>query len=238
MVEPGRYGETWEVGSILSPQDAFGFVCAGCGDCCRKRRDLALSGYDLYRIVRRLRLSPRIVANAFCKSYIAPRSCLPTLLLTPDPKSGNCRFFEGNACVIHDARPLACALYPLGQTIDPFTAHTEYFPQLPLCGVCAEGRTLQDYLEDAAIPERAGIDARWAVVCTQISDALLEAGGLGHPHFATAARRIERALYLDYDLGDDFYPQFQHNMETLMPLLQRLLSPSCAEKDTFPKNSQ
>lgn len=228
MVEPGRRSEAWEVGPCLSTQDTFGFVCAGCGDCCRKRRDLVLSGYDLYRIARRLRLSPRIVANAFCKSYIAPQSCLPALLLTPDPKSGNCRFFEGNACVIHDARPLACALYPLGQSIDPITARTEYFPQLPLCGVCAEGRTLQDYLEDAAIPERTGIDARWAVVCTQISDALLEAGGLEHPHFTAAARRIERALYLDYDLGDDFYPQFQHNMETLMPLLRRLLSPSNA----------
>jgi len=28
----------------------------GCGDCCRQRRDLVLSGFDLYRIARRLRL--------------------------------------------------------------------------------------------------------------------------------------------------------------------------------------
>lgn len=224
MVEPGRTGETLNAGPALLPGDPFCFVCAGCGDCCRKRRDLVLSGYDLYRIARRLRLSPRIVANAFCKSYVAPQSCLPTLLLTPDPKTGNCRFFEANSCVIHEARPLACALYPLGQSIDPITAHTEYFPQLPLCGVCVEGRTLQDYLEDAAIPERAGIDARWAVLCTQISGQLLDAGGKGNPHFSVAARRIERALYLDYDLGDEFYPQFQRNMETLLPLLQRILA--------------
>lgn len=226
IVEPDRRSELWETGPTLSPHDPFGFVCAGCGDCCRKRRDLLLSGYDLYRIARRLRLSPRIVANAFCKSYIAPKSCLPALLLTPDPKTGNCRFFEGNACVIHEARPLACALYPLGQSIDPVTARTEYSPQLPLCGTCVEGRTLQNYLEDAAIPERTGIDVRWAVVCTQISDRLNAAGGQEHPHFSVAARRIERALYLDYDLGDDFYPQFQHNVEVLMPLLQRLLSDS------------
>lgn len=224
MVEPGRTGEILDAGPALLPGDPFCFVCAGCGDCCRKRRDLVLSGYDLYRIARRLRLSPRIVANAFCKSYVAPQSCLPTLLLTPDPKTGNCRFFEANSCVIHEARPLACALYPLGQSIDPITARTEYFPQLPLCGVCVEGRTLQDYLEDAAIPERAGIDARWAVLCTQISGQLLDAGGKGNPHFSVAERRIERALYLDYDLGDEFYPQFQRNMETLLPLLQRILA--------------
>ena len=86
-----------------------------------------LSGYDLYRIARRLRLSPRIVAAAFCKSYVADTLCLPALRLTPDPKTSNCRFFEGSACTIHAARPLACALYPLGQSIDTATAKMEYY---------------------------------------------------------------------------------------------------------------
>lgn len=224
IAEPGRSTESWELGPALAPGDPFPFVCAGCGDCCRKRRDLVLSGYDLYRIARRLRLSPRIVATAFCKSYIAPQSYLPALCLTPDPKTGNCRFFEGSACVIHEARPLACALYPLGQSIDPITACTEYHAQLPLCGACVGDRTLQDYLEDSAILDRAGIDARWAVVCTQISKQLLDAGGAAHPHFMTAVRRVERALYWDYDLGDEFYPQFQQNTAALMLLLARILS--------------
>ena len=109
-IEPGRCGECWDACPRLSAGEPFDFACAGCGDCCRQRRDLVLSGFDLYRIARRLRLSPRIVAAAFCKSYIAPESCLPALRLTPDPKTGNCRFFEGSACAIHAARPLACAL--------------------------------------------------------------------------------------------------------------------------------
>lgn len=96
-VEPGRCGECWDACPRLSAGEPFDFACAGCGDCCRQRRDLVLSGFDLYRIARRLRLSPRIVAAAFCKSYIAPESCLPALRLTPDPKTGNCRFFEGSA---------------------------------------------------------------------------------------------------------------------------------------------
>lgn len=126
-VEPGRCGEHWDDCPRLAAGDCFDFACAGCGDCCRQRRDLVLSGYDLYRIARRLSLPPRIVAAAFCKSYLAPESCLPALRLTPDPKTGNCRFFEGSACTIHAARPLACALYPLGQSIDTVTAQTEYY---------------------------------------------------------------------------------------------------------------
>ena len=139
-VEPGRAGETWTLGPALTPGEPFPFVCAGCGGCCRGRRDLVLSGYDLYRIARRLRLSPRIAAHAFCKEYIAPQSLLPALCLTPDPQTGDCRFLEGGACAIHEARPLACALY-------------------------------------------------W-----------------------------------DYALGDEFYPQFQQNIAALLPLLDRLLA--------------
>ena len=151
-------------------------------------------------------------------------SALPALRLTPDPKTGNCRFFEGSACTIHAARPLACALYPLGQSIDTATAKMEYYVQTPLCGAWAgEGRTLQNYLDDAAVTDRAGIDARWAVVCTQLSRKLQAAGGRDNPHFAAAVKRIERALYYDYSLGDEFYPQFQQNIETLLPLLDRML---------------
>lgn len=76
-VEPGRCGEHWDDCPRLAAGDSFDFACAGCGDCCRQRRDLVLSGYDLYRIARRLSLPPRIVAAAFCKSYLAPESCLP-----------------------------------------------------------------------------------------------------------------------------------------------------------------
>ena len=106
------------------------------------------------------------------------------VVLRPNARTGNCPFFEADACTIHAARPLACALYPLGQAIDPATAAMEYYVQLPLFGACVsaqEQRTLQNYLDDAAITARAGIDARWAVVCTQLSDKLQQAGGRENP---------------------------------------------------------
>ena len=56
------------------------------------------------------------------------------------------------------------------------------------------------------------------------SQRLHAAGGETHPHFRTAVRRIARALYWDYALGDEFYPQFQQNIAALLPLLDRLLA--------------
>ena len=86
-----------------------------------------------------------------------------------------------------------------------------------------EQRTLQNYLDDAAITARAGIDARWAVVCTQLSDKLQQAGGRENPRYLPAARRIARALYFDYSIQDDFYPQFNANTQALWPLLDKML---------------
>ena len=65
--DPGR--EHLETGSPLSPESPLPFRCAGCGSCCRGRRDLLLSGYDLYRLAVRLDLPPEVVAEGVCDRY-------------------------------------------------------------------------------------------------------------------------------------------------------------------------
>ncbi len=227
-LEPGRTGEPELKAALdqcprLKPGDEFSFACAGCGDCCRNRRDLVLSGLDLYRLARWMRLGPRTVAEAFCRREVGNKSLLPILVLRPSARTGDCPFLEGDGCSVHPARPLACALYPLGQSIDPDTARVEYFPQLPLCGTAAPGRTLAEYLEHSGVTERAGTDASWAVECTRLSDLLRAAGGREHSRFAPAVRRIERALYYDYSTRDEFYPQFRENLDSLYPVLRKLL---------------
>lgn len=224
ILEQGREEVAAELAQYprIGVGEPFGFVCAGCGECCRQRRDLLLSGFDLYRLARRLSLPPRLLADAFCKEGTGPETCLPTLRLKPNRRTGNCPFFDGG-CTVHPARPLACALYPLGQAIDPATAQIEYYVQPPLCGAVAENRTLQNYLEDAAITARVGTDARWAVVCSGLSATLRAAGGTANPHCKAAQHRILRALYYDYTIRDEFYPQFAANVERLLPLLDRLL---------------
>lgn len=98
----------------LAAGEPFDFVCAGCGDCCRNRRDLVLSGYDLYRIARRLGLPPRLMADAFCKQEFAPQTLLPAVVLRPNARTGNCPFFEADACTIHAARPAGLRSLPAG----------------------------------------------------------------------------------------------------------------------------
>ncbi|MDD4850832.1 MAG: YkgJ family cysteine cluster protein [Gemmiger sp.] len=231
LAGPGRVGVGQTPPDVdaypcLAPEATFDFACKGCGDCCRQRRDLVLSGLDLYRIARRLALPPALVASAFCKAEIGQTGqmyCLPVLRLAPRGKNADCPFLDGGSCAIHAARPLACALYPLGQAIDPATGKAEYYPQTPLCGASAGGRSLAQYLQDAGVAARLGTDVQWAKACTQISGLLQAAGGAANPHFLPAVRRTEKALYYDYTVRDEFYPQFRQNMEVLLPLLARIL---------------
>ena len=58
----GRVDFTREA-PLLGRDEAFSFACAGCGDCCRGREDIVLSGFDLWRIAARLRLPTRTVAR-------------------------------------------------------------------------------------------------------------------------------------------------------------------------------
>ena len=46
---------------LLARDAHFSFACNGCGDCCRGREDIVLSGFDLWRIAARLRLPPHLL---------------------------------------------------------------------------------------------------------------------------------------------------------------------------------
>lgn len=115
----GRVDFTREV-PLLGRDEAFSFACAGCGNCCRGREDIVLSGFDLWRIAARLRLPMRTVARAFCKASIGQVSRLPVLRLAPVREEGNnCPFLTEDHCAIHEAEPLVCALYPLEALFEP-----------------------------------------------------------------------------------------------------------------------
>ncbi len=94
--------------SALAPRQPFRFSCAGCGDCCRGREDIVLSGCDLHRVCVRLRLPAAVVLRGYCRHYTGAATGLPVVRLQPLAESGSCPFFYRKRCAIHDAKPLVC----------------------------------------------------------------------------------------------------------------------------------
>ena len=137
---------------LLERETQFCFACAGCGDCCRGREDIVLSGFDLWRIAARLRLPPQIVARGYCRASIGQVSHLPVLRLAPVKENrSNCPFLTENHCAIHDAEPLVCALYPLAQEISR-EGQVSYFLQPTGCGGQVIEARVQDYLSRYDVP--------------------------------------------------------------------------------------
>lgn len=220
---------------LLEREAYFSFACAGCGDCCRGREDIVLSGFDLWRIAARLRLPPRIAARAFCRESIGRVSGLPVLRLAPVRENrNNCPFLAGNHCAIHDAEPLVCALYPLAQEISR-TGEVRYFLQPTECGgPRIEGR-VGDYLARYDVPAREAVDVRWALTCMELEDRVEQLGKtLSPPLLRRLHDKLWQALYYNYDYAAPFLPQLEQNLVWLSAQCAKL--EECQEKLNNRKN--
>ena len=218
----GRVDFTREV-PLLARDEAFSFACAGCGDCCRGREDIVLSGFDLWRIAARLRLPPRTVARAFCKASIGQVSRLPVLRLAPVREEGNnCPFLTEDHCAIHDAEPLVCALYPLAQEITK-EGNVSYFLQPTSCGGQVISAKVEDYLSRYDVPAREAADVRWAQACMGLEDTVEALDGAFEPVFARRMQqKLWQALYYRYDVTSPFLPRLEENLCWLEKELEKL----------------
>jgi Fe-S-cluster containining protein len=83
---------------------AFSYRCNQCGRCCYDKV-ITLSPYDVIRLGRAKGLS----TGEVLRRYTLRRGSL--LRFLPE---GMCAALEGVRCTVHEGRPLACRLYPLG----------------------------------------------------------------------------------------------------------------------------
>ena len=202
----------------------FGFSCRGCADCCKDRQDIVLSGYDLYRLCARLSLPPQVVISGFCRLYMGSVSLMPVVRLRPrQDAGGNCPFLHQDRCSVHEARPLVCALYPLGQTIEE-DGRVWYFCQDESCGLHEGTGSLGDFLKHSGILEREQQDVEWAWLNLDLSRRVRRAAPrVQRIRLKLAQRKICHALYLDYDPSRPYAPQLQENLARLRSALARLL---------------
>lgn len=211
----GRVDFTRDV-PLLMRDAEFSFACRGCGNCCRGREDIVLSGFDLWRIAVRLNLPPQIVARGFCQEAVGQVSRLPVLRLRPVKENrNNCPFLVENHCAIHDAEPLVCALYPLAQEISR-EGEISYFLQPTSCGGHVVEAKVADYLKRYDVSEREPIDAKWAVTCMDLEDMVEELERQLSPVLMRRVQtKLRQALYYRYTLEGEFLPQIEENLRWL-----------------------
>lgn len=213
----------------------FSFRCGGCGNCCRKRKDIVLSGLDVWRLSVRLSMPPELILASFTKIRTGASSRIPVVRLKPRDDTGNCPFLTSRSvCAVHSHKPLVCALYPLGQSIEIFPGidpskesdrrkAITYFSQDTGCSGEKVTLSLREYLAGFAVEEREELDLRWARDCLALSSRVKGLESRLRPvEMKYLQRKILRALYLDYDFCTPFSPQYEENIAELERVLCNL----------------
>ena len=212
--------------------DTFSFGCTMCGKCCINREDILLNPKDVYNIARKLDLTPTEVLKEYCDAYIGEDSRMPIVRLQPRGIVKRCPFLKERKCSIHEAKPTVCATFPIGRclvndTDKPGGFQSEdiiYILNDPGCGDNSEKHTVREWLENFNIPLDDEFFIKWqeTILCT--SDVLRTLEKRLEPDTMHTIWNIALLmLYVDYNMKDEFMPQFERNREKLSAQLDELL---------------
>lgn len=137
--------------------------------------------------------------------------------------------------MIHDAKPAVCAMFPLGRAIriDKEDAEKDELPPMKVeyiinpidCGDYSETHTVKDWLESFGIPLEDEYFLKWQKTISMLSPRIQKLEKeLDDDLMDKIISVIYIKLYLDYDLGIGFYPQFVKNADGCVEMLKMLLA--------------
>ena len=137
--------------------------------------------------------------------------------------------------MIHDAKPAVCAMFPLGRAIriDKEDAEKDELPPMKVeyiinpidCGDFSETHTVKDWLESFGIPLEDEYFLKWQKTISMLSPRIQKLEKKLDDNLMDKIISVMYIkLYLDYDLGIDFYPQFVKNADGCVEMVKMLLA--------------
>ena len=137
--------------------------------------------------------------------------------------------------MIHDAKPAVCAMFPLGRAIriDKEAAEKDDLPPMKVeyiinpidCGDFSETHSVRDWLESFGIPLEDEYFLKWQKTISMLSPRIQKLEKeLDDNLMDKIISVMYIKLYLDYDLGIDFYPQFVKNADGCVEMLKMILA--------------
>lgn len=217
----------------IGVDDTFRFGCKQCGKCCINREDILLNPKDLYNIAKELGLTPQQVVDQYGETYLGQTSRLPIVRLKPRGSIKRCPLLKDRKCSVHRAKPVVCAMYPLGRSIR--MESDKYFPEQienvdiqyimnPVeCGDRSETHTVREWLEEFNLPIRDESFIQWQKTISTVRSRIHEM----EPIYSDRCMElvwslVYAALYLNYDMGREYDEQFRMNSEKLIETLDQL----------------
>ncbi len=132
----------------------FWYQCNACGRCCANKV-ITLAPYDLLRLAR----AAAVPTGEAVRRFTIRRG---SLLKFED--HGTCSALAGARCGVHEGRPLACRLYPLGLERGPGGRGENFIrldPAPGSLGVYGEGGTVGGFLEEQEVDDYLEANRRY-----------------------------------------------------------------------------
>lgn len=210
----------------IGTDEHFRFHCKQCGKCCINREDILLNPKDLYNISKELGLAPRDTIAHYCEVYLGQNSRIPIVRLKPRGSIKRCPLLRDRKCSVHNAKPTVCALFPLGRSIkldaketDPNAierARIQYIINPIECGDRSEEHTVREWVESFGIPIHDNDFIAWQKALFSVRQQIVELEKMLPDKSMERVWSITyQALYLNYDIQEDFRKQFQKTATVL-----------------------
>lgn len=222
--------------NTLGLDDTFQFKCRACGKCCKNRHDILLTTRDLHNIARELGRTIEYVLERYCETYIGESSRIPIVRLLPTGPEQACPLMYNKRCIVHKAKPVVCALFPLGRGykmnatengIDrPEKYVPTYFFQPDTCGDRNQTHTVRSWLEQFGIPVEDEFYSLWTGLTSELAEMCrrLEAAGAPKSTMDILWRGVYSAVYVSYDAEKELIPQFRENASKIRDLMGKVLT--------------
>ena len=202
--------------------DTFKFQCNMCGKCCIGREDILISPHDLFRLAKFFNMTPQRGFEDFCEFYFGESSNVPIVRLKMEGPQKRCPMLHGKKCMVQDAKPSVCAMFPLGRymkfDMDNFTAEevakgtVQYILQPIDGGKRMDNHTVREWLAGFNMEAEDAAYIKWNMAIAEIGPRIKKLRTIvGKGTMLLAETSALVALYLNYSTEKEFLPQFERN---------------------------
>lgn len=202
---------------LLAPEDSFLFKCFGCGDCCRNvKASVMLETLDLFRLAKLLGQKMSEVIQRYT-DILSLAWWLPVFVLKTKQYGDTCIFLKASRCSIHEAKPRACRLYPLGVGPDDEDGSWLSF----IVSSKPHHFTEQKHLVSDWVAEYFSDEDRNFVEAdyTYTKDLANLINSISNIHKDDIIRLVLLYKYNLFSIEENFMPQYLRNMEQLKRML-------------------
>lgn len=205
--------------------EEFKFHCNKCGKCCLHREDILLNPQDVYNMSKELKITPQELTDQYCEMYIGRDSRIPIVRLKPRGQIKRCPMLKNKKCMVHNVKPSVCATYPLGrcltaESVDAGKGKIQYIINHTNCGDNTETHTVREWLNMFGIPVEDEFFIKWQETAIYLARTVPEIEKhTDREEMIMIWLYIFSGMYLNYDTGKNFMPQFEENVHNVRSVI-------------------